>query len=511
MSTRGGLRLAFVGSLIAGIFAACSDSQAPVEREPAPLPSTPFLVSDPVGSPSGGPNVSYVSLPPGALAGTTVNLHVVRSGLALDVPLSDGGFDPVAVVALAGDTITAALPAMGSAGAQRFTFVVPDTASPVVVRTSPGDHKLRVPPTDSIKVTFSEPMNGASFAGSLVLSAGGTPTAGSLVPAADPARALQLTFVPAARLAPHSTYQFRVRRTALDLDGDSLRTEFQADFTTDSIIPTLSLVVYNPRSGDTVPDNFPRILFQVTSDLGLLEVGLSAVEDGGASFDGFTGGNLDWIVGRSVTLGTGRVPSGSYTVRLTASDTAGHSGTSTPFRLTFAPPDSQPRIVVRSFEMIELEGAPGSGFWFYAPQVMVAESPGQAGLEMVGFELLDIPGFPPPSMAFYAHGLPVPPDRDVQLFPEAYGDYPMEFYLRDGSRSNGGSATIRLTYVDAGGRFHSTTVQGPIVAGALPSTYTGGCGHWSYAYFGILPDYSCPSYAPLRIEIPTPSSAGGAR
>ena len=72
-----------------------------------------------------------------------------------------GGFDPVAIAAVAGDGIAIAVQTTGSP--LSFTVVVPPVIPPVVVRTDPPPHKRDVPLNASLVMVFSQPIGSATL------------------------------------------------------------------------------------------------------------------------------------------------------------------------------------------------------------------------------------------------------------------------------------------------------------------------------------------------------------
>ncbi len=498
--------------LLLGLLSGCADSQGPADPGPIPppsLPPTPFVVSDPVAASPGGPAASYVSLSPGAFAAAAVTLHVVRTGATVNVNLVDGGFDPVPVAAVAGDTIVAVVP--GSAGSSSYTLLVPGSASPVVVRTTPLDHQLNVAPTDTIEVAFSEPMDRSTLGGAFALTKGGAPVSGTIRLLPDTGLVLRASFVPADTLAPLSIHQIRIGRGARDLGGDSLRTSFLADFSTDTLATPIPpppqppvVTIFTPRSGDSVPYEFPQFHFRVTSDAGLEHLGLLLIDETGVDppFE-FTGvdGDLSWLLGRPLDFNSYPPWLGpsTYSIQMTVSDTAGRIGVSDTLQITFVEPDTQPRVIVRSFSVTEFEFAPGSGYWGYAPQLVVAEAPGGGGLQVVGFEILTVPGLQSPFPRAFAYGVSVPEGQDTPLFVEVFGEYEFYSFAADGHRATGTEATVKLTFRDISGHIYASTITGPIITGTPPTTYTPGCGHWAGP--GLL-SYYCPS--PVRQEAGAP-------
>jgi len=496
---RSSTRRASKGGLVAlvGLALACSD--ATMQPDPGkPLPPTPFVVSNPVpdlapslsehpaSHPAAlatfGSSVIYISLPPGAIPGATgASIHDRRAGSSANVVVVNGGFDPVAVGAAVGDTIEVVV--LGAvAPSLSYLIVVSEKTRPTVVRTSPPSHKRDVPLNTIILVVFSEPMDSASLTSAVTLTDGGLPISGKVVISPNSGEILDATFVPDAPLAPLTTYQLQIAGTARDRDGDPITIPVQADFTTSALSADVSppvITILSPGPGDTMPVGFPRFLVRLDEDHDLMEIDYEMLDQqpGGAPPDirSAFGGLTDYI-GTNWHSVESQIGPGDYMFQMRASDGSGNVGTSAQIPLTFVDPDPQPRIVVRSFSVVEVN--PNPDFWYYAPQLVVADAPGQSGLEPVGVEMLAIPGLQSPFPISWALPQTIPPEQDTPLFHEVYGDYELSYFAADGHRSSGGQASMRLTYRDTEGHYYITTLTGPIVSGGLPGTYSGGCGHW---------------------------------
>jgi len=497
------------GGLVAlvSLALACSDAAMPPDSV-TPLLPTPFVVSNPVPgiapapgvapatrSASSGSSVSYVSLPPGAIPhGVTANIRDLRTGSSVTAAVVDGGFDPVPLPAVAGDTLAIVVQTIGGAGPSSFLTLVSITMRPTVIRTSPPSHKRDVPLNAILVIVFSEPMDSATLLGSVTLSLAGSPVPGKVVIPPNSGDILEATFVPDAPLTPLTTYQLQISAAARDRDGDALAVPMQSDFTTSVLGPDLSaplITILGPASGGTVAPDYPSLWINVEDDRGLTDINCQLLlEQPGGPPQQIWPRTLDCnhenpsVQPLDLQLGPG-----TYTFLMAATDAAGNTGYSAPITLTFVDPDPQPRIVVRSFSVIEYEHLPaGSGRWSYAPQLVVADAPGQGGLEIVGFQMLTIPGLTLPYYwrlwwSLWARFVAVGPGQDIPLFRgDIYGDYDWSF--GDGHLSSGGQVSARLTYRDATTHhLYATTIQGSIVPGPpVPGTYTGGCSYWDGPY-----------------------------
>ena len=519
--------------MAAALLAACASDGPLAGTPPTPLPPSPFLVSNPQGaplaaagtrvqrSPQAGSTVAWVSLPPGSLpSANAVTIHDPRTGAQAVALVTDGGFDPVAVSAGVGDTLDFTVQGAAAGEPSSYRVLVPATSAPHVVRTTPPPHKRDVALNCVIVVTFSEPMDSASAASAIKLRAGSSDVPGTtVVPAAG--AFLFASFTPAAALEPLTDYVLEISASARDRDGDTLTSPVQGDFTSEAdsartpadttappsgadVTPPVATIL-EPAAGDTQPVNFPHFTFRVTEDRSLARLDVSLVDPQSEEISGWAGesGDLQPLVDRDLYFRGVHVPYqvpggqlvGTMAVELVAVDAAGNVGHSAPRTYVFVEPDTTPRIVIQSFTVVEL-GDSTSTTWLYAPQLAVADQPGGSGFDIVGFEILSIPGLPAPFPSAVAKSLSVPAGSSAtQLFHEVYGDYPMEFFYPN-RRSSGGMALARVTYRDGAGHYFATTVQGPIVAGTRPGTYTAGCGHWIPPGISSSESYTCPS--PVR-------------
>jgi len=254
-------------TLLAAVWVACT----PPTEAPHPPPSPPltgagpFIVSNPVaggatGVLAGGASeaglVTWVSLPPGALAwGTSVRIRVDRTGAEVSVPLVEGGHDPVAVPATSNDTLTILVETSGVL-VTTFRVRVPARKPPVIVRTRPEKNKRDVPLNASIQVVFSEPIDPASVTpGNIELRAGGTLVAGQLG-FTNPAHT-GVEFTPMAELAGATEYVLVLRTGIRDSEGTPLEIPESITFTTVPPAPPGELVVTIATTGaDLGPGSF---------------------------------------------------------------------------------------------------------------------------------------------------------------------------------------------------------------------------------------------------------------
>lgn len=155
--------------VLAGLWiVSCSDARTPSgpeipsheEEVPGPEPEAPglaaLIVSDPLPSnanvesaglagSSSRVETVYASLPPGsAPGGERVIIRTARTGAETAAAMVDGGFDPIPVLATAGDTLDVRIELAGGEAPVRFITAVPESQPPIVVRTDPPPRKRDV-------------------------------------------------------------------------------------------------------------------------------------------------------------------------------------------------------------------------------------------------------------------------------------------------------------------------------------------------------------------------------
>src|SRR5262249_19151397 len=129
------------------------------------------------------------------------------------------------------------------------TFTVRDTTPPFVVSISPAPGASQIPPDATIRVTFSEPVSGATLS---LRDNGNAPVAAAVAIAAGGTVA---TFTPTDFLHANTTYALTVSGTT-DLAGNPLvgGTAAGTFATIDTMAPVISTLqlVGTPRAGATV-------------------------------------------------------------------------------------------------------------------------------------------------------------------------------------------------------------------------------------------------------------------
>ncbi len=219
--------------------------------------SGPFIISSPVLVPArpsteqtppvSSSEIVFVSLPPDSIPdGITATISNIHKASAVSVPLLDGGFDPVSLIGSAGDTITVSVIVSGSSMPVANVFTVPANAKPTVLRVTPPPHKRDVPLNTIIVIVFSEPMDSASVAGSMLLRQGGAVIPGVVTLPAAGGKFLKAVFVPTGPLSPVTNYQLEVSTAAQSESGDPLVGSLHLSFTTGLVPSAVTGVIVVP-------------------------------------------------------------------------------------------------------------------------------------------------------------------------------------------------------------------------------------------------------------------------
>jgi Tol biopolymer transport system component len=177
-------------------------------------------------------NVAYISLPPGtAPDGVTATIRNQRTGSIVTVPVVGGGFDPVGVVASAGDLLEITIQGGGGATLLHYVRPVPGKRPPKVVRIDPPRGKRDVALNSTILIIFSEPIDANSLDETSVrLLRDGLPVAGRLE--FQDAAHLGAVFIPTEALVGATEYQLDVSQSVRDLDGEPLEAPVTVRFRT---------------------------------------------------------------------------------------------------------------------------------------------------------------------------------------------------------------------------------------------------------------------------------------
>jgi Big-like domain-containing protein/WD40 repeat protein len=222
-------------------------------------PASPILVSSlvpdlpasssVVGTARRDVTVVYVSLRPETIPdGLTATVSDVQTGSSVTTSMVDGGFDPVAITAIVGDTLTVAVALNGGRSPLLYQHVVAVVERPTVVRTNPPAHKRDVPLNGLIVIVFSEPIDPTTLTGAtLQLKQGTTLVPGQLV-FADTAH-LSARFTPTALLAGGSDYVLTVTQGIRGVSGQSLDSAITVPFTTGTTLPAPGQIIFADTAG----------------------------------------------------------------------------------------------------------------------------------------------------------------------------------------------------------------------------------------------------------------------
>jgi hypothetical protein len=473
---------------LALVVCACSDSAT----APAPVASFAPVVSNVIAGSSAASRgaiapdlsaldpVAFVSLEPGAIPeGLSGSIRDLQNGASRTVTLVDGGFDPVAIPATAGDTLEIEI-ALSGGGLAFAKAVVPIRQPPRVVRTSPAKGRTDVAINASVAVIFSEPVEPATLdTASIHLLAGDAAVEGSIRPLDGPS--MEVTFVPTTPLQPATAYRLVLNHRITDRSGDHLEGATEFGFATSAddgppapADPPVHLSFYWFLTTPVAPgaELWPAVKVLVRDTAGAV---------------------VDWKAPITISLRTG--PAGAtLSGTLTVSATDGLavfpglklSTSGSGFTLQAASPGAAPAIsqsfsippfdapccgvAAASFSMLEL-GTEGN--WWYAPQVTLTETSGRGPIHVMAVMFI-VPGVAPETgIGICFDDLQVPAGGSVEVFHEIYGDYQVALDHRL-DRVTSATATMRVYSRDGIGRLDSLDVVGPIVPGDMPRTYTGG-------------------------------------
>lgn len=212
----------------------CSDPAAPAA---AALIEEGLVLSEAIETTS--EQIVYVSLQAGTVAGgVSATATNVATGASIEAPMEDGGFGPVALPAVAGDSIQ--VTTRDRQGSFRhFGGAVAMSRPPVVVRTGPGRGATDVSLNSIIIVVFSEPMDEETVtwrAIELTLDEGLVP-----IEVALSADGLQAE-VRAGGLLPSREYTLVVGTEVQDRHGIHLEREYRSTFRTAAAQTTFTAV-----------------------------------------------------------------------------------------------------------------------------------------------------------------------------------------------------------------------------------------------------------------------------
>lgn len=237
-----GMRLSQVvnyGSLLVVLTAAACSEDPIGPGEPPDTPGEPFdtlaglVVSEAIVEPSrgdGAAGLAYVSLPPEKLRfGGSVQIQnlTARAPALLEVPVIDGGFDPVAVPASSGDQLQLTI---RNVSTRVVGATVPDRLAPVIVRTSVQQSSDEVADDPRPRVVFSEPIDAGTLPRHVRIARGATLVSDRF--AIVPGEPWAVELDPEVELEPMTTYELNVDAAIRDLAGEPLQAPLTVTFST---------------------------------------------------------------------------------------------------------------------------------------------------------------------------------------------------------------------------------------------------------------------------------------
>jgi Tol biopolymer transport system component len=244
-------------------FLSCAEIDRPTNEDGPGALLAALIVSGPTlaatASAFGSTEVSmtYISLPPGTLPlAVSVRVRNRTSGEPATPPIAivDGGFDPIAIGASAGDVLELTIH-QSDGRTLTFNATVPRRRPPSVVRTNPPKGRTDVALSTRPTVIFSEPIDPRTLSTtSLQLLRSGTTVSGSV--ALEPTAGWSAEFTPTSLLEPGTMYALVVTRDIRDLNGDPIAEPITTTFTT-SFPAQRAVIVSNTTTGGAFdPDGY---------------------------------------------------------------------------------------------------------------------------------------------------------------------------------------------------------------------------------------------------------------
>ena len=395
--------------------------------------------------------VSWVSLVPGTVPdGTGATIINLRSAQRVSVTMVDGGFDPQAIPASLGDTIQVLVSRAGKQDAAAVMSLSP-RPGPRIVRTRPPRGQTDAPLNTIITLVFSEPLDPASVnPSSVALTTASSPVAGQVRILPGPGYTVE--FTPTALLAPGTAYSLTVSGVS-NLSGIPLAAPTSIPFTTSGV-----------ASNRIMFDSTARELAQGDS---LVLIAWVASPSGTALPDSLRWESTDSAIAAvsSLAATAGRLIGarpGTATILATSGDLTAQ------LTVRVLPVTAQPStVVVEDFHMIEYQTPDLPGVWWYSPQLTLRDTSPAGGNALIAATI----GFPGNPGASCGMVRPVGP-ISVQIFREVKGVWELMMGTPAGRLSPTARAVARLTVRRPDGSATRITVDGPILAGAMPSGNT---------------------------------------
>ena len=191
-----------------------------------------------------GDSVVYASLVPKTVpTGVTATVRALTSGATVTTAIQDGGFDPVALTAKVGDSVTTVV----VDGTDSVLFRAAAAVTPIrrisVIRTDPGSGKRDQPLNANIVIVFSGPVDVTTLTASVQLFNGTTSIPGTVsLLAGSPTTAV---FSPSRPLDQNTDYRLVVTTGVEDITGGSLDADIAVTFTTGTtmVLPASTVTV----------------------------------------------------------------------------------------------------------------------------------------------------------------------------------------------------------------------------------------------------------------------------
>jgi len=134
---------------------------------------------------------------------------------------------------------------------------------------------------------------------------------------------------------------------------------------------------------------------------------------------------------------------------------------------------SPPSTLSVEFKVVEFQEPSDWTSWYYAPQVRITAT-GVADVRVLGLRL-EVLGLRTTLQA--CTSTPLGDGETRELFPEAYGDFPLT--LSGGRRASQRTATAFLSFSGGSGEVKTLRLSGPIEGRGVPRTVPGEQSRWS--------------------------------
>jgi len=252
--------------------------EVPATRRSAGLPGVHVSASRGLTAPD---PKAFVAIERGSLANGT-SLVVRKTGGAIEtrLPLTEGGLDPVAVSALAGEELLLDVMDGNELVFAASALVLP-RVPPIVIRTDPPKRRTSVPVNMRVIIVFSEPIDPASVTSRSVRLVG----AGAEVQATLVLRyeGTVVELYPSAPLRYSTDYTLEVGTDIADLSGDHLAEAESVTFQTAPCVPA-----------DTTPFAVRLLPDTLTLPVGTGSGFLVQVDSGARIINHFPDPSLTW-------------------------------------------------------------------------------------------------------------------------------------------------------------------------------------------------------------------------